>query len=358
MGRGSAIRAMEAAHRRQQRDAKTRQRDLERQVKESAKLSALEKARLEVDTYENGLDVLLSVHKEQTDPFEWPAFAASLPPVPPARMSRHELKARQRLALSSAMQDTEVVIADAQQADERDYQAALQAHAADHAEWEKMSRLARRILQGDSGAYIEAIEELSPFAELDSIGSSLHFSVHSPRLIEVALTTNGRQAIPSEVKVLTASGKVSIKSMPAQRFIEIYQDYVCGCVLRVARELFALLPIESLLISASTGILDTSTGQTIERPFLSVAIPRTTLAALNFNMLDPSDSIMSMAHRGDLKASRKTGEFEFITPMTVSDLPQQGASTSVDLNTLLVTAQRLRADLAAQCAALNHGEAS
>jgi hypothetical protein len=91
------------------------------------------------------------------------------------------------------------------------------------------------------------------------------FKVHSPHLIECVLSTNGRQAIPSQVKALTASGKVSVKSMPRVRFVEIYQDYVCGCVLRVARELFALLPVETVLVTASAESLDTSTGQPIFR---------------------------------------------------------------------------------------------
>jgi hypothetical protein len=346
------MRAMEAAERRQQRDAKKRQRELERQTKEMAKLSALEQARLEVETYENTLDVLLSIHKEQADPLDWLSLAASLPPVPPRRQSHNEFRIRQRLAVSPSQTVGDTALVQAQQHDEREYQAAHQAHTADMAEWMKMSSLARRVLQGGADAYIEAIEEISPFAELAGIGSSLHFTVHNARLIEVVLSTNGRKSIPTEVKSLTASGKISVKAMPKQRFIEIYQDYICGCVLRVARELFALLPIETLLITSSAEALDTSTGQNVERPFLSAVIPRAILNALNFDKLDPSDSIMSLAHRGDLKASRKTGDFEFITPLTISDLSQD-ASAGVDLNTILATAQRLRADLAAQCAALN-----
>jgi len=348
----ATMRAIEAAERRQQRDAKQRQRKLERQAKEMAKLSALEQARLEVETFENALDVLLSVHKEQSDQRDWPALVSALPPVPPRRQSHNELKVRQRLAVTPSQPNADVVLQQAQQQDEREYQEALQTHAEDQSEWQKMSSLARRVLQGDASAYIEAIEELSPFTELAGIGSLLHFTVHNPRLIEVVLNTNGRQAIPSEVKSLAASGKVSVKAMPKPRFIEIYQDYICGCVLRVARELFALLPLDTLLIAASAKSLDTSTGQMVERPFLSVAIPRAIFNDLNFDRLDPSDTIMSLTHRGDLKASRKTGDFEFITPLTVSDLSQD-ASESANFNTLLATAQRLREELAAQCASLH-----
>ena len=260
------MRAMAAAERRQQRDAKKRQRELERQTKEMAKLSALEQARLEVETFENGLDVLLSIHKEQTDTWDWPDIAASLPPVPPRRQSHNEFKARQMLAVAAIRKNAVTVLETAQKQDEREYQEALQAYTTERAEWDKLSGLAHRVLRGEDDAYIEAIRDLSPFTELVAIGSSLHFTVHNARMIECVLTTSGRQAIPSEYKSLTASGKVSIKPMPRSRFIEVYQDYICGCVLRVAREVFALLPIETLIMSATAESLDTSTGHTAERP--------------------------------------------------------------------------------------------
>jgi hypothetical protein len=353
MGWKAELRAMEAAQRRQEREAKKRQRELERQAKEMAKLSAMEQARLEVETYDNALDVLLSVHKEQADAFDWLAIAASLPPVPPRRQSHNELKARQRLAIAPARPDAEAVLEQARNQDEREYKDALTEYGADNAEWTKMSNLARRILVGDSDAYIAAIEQLSHFSELAGIGSSLHFRVHTPRLVEVELSTNGRKAIPPELKTLTASGKVSVKPMPKPRFVEIYQDYICGCVLRVARELFALLPVQTILLSASAEALDTATGQLADRPFLSVSIGRADMQSLNFDRLDPSDTIMSLPHRGDLKASRKTGDFEFVVPFTDADLTQPDAPAIADFHTIIAATKRLRADLAAVCAALN-----
>lgn len=354
MGWKAELRAMEAAQRRQERDAKKRQRELERQAKEMAKLSALDQARLEVETYNNALDVLLSVHKEQADAFDWLAIATSLPPVLPRRWSHHELKARQRLAIAPARPDAKAVIEQAKSQDEGEFQDALKQFNADNDEWAKMSNLARRMLVGDAEAYIVAIEELSPFSELAGIGSSIHFRVHTPRFVEVELSTNGRKAIPSELKTLTASGKISVKPMPKPRFVEIYQDYICGCILRVARELFALLPVDRILLSASTEALDTTTGQIADRPFLSVCIERADMQSLNFDRLDPSDTIMSLPHRGDLNASRKTGDFEFIVPFTVADLPQTNTPATTDFDTIVAAAKHLRADLGTRCAALNH----
>ena len=349
---GQTLRKIEAAQKRQQREAKKKQRDLERLAKEMAKLSAQEKARLEVDTYENSIEVLLSIHKEQAAPTDWLSIMASLPPFPPARFSHNELRARRR-ALLCAETNGVPSVEEAKRQDEMAFADAVRTYEGELAEWQKLTGLARRILGGDTTAYITAIQEMSPFAELAGIGSSLHFTVHSPRIVEVVLNTKGKQAIPAEVKTLTTSGKVSVKSMPRARFVEIYQDYVCGCVLRVARELFALLPIETLLITATAEALDGSTGQASERPFLSVSIPRTTLNSLNFDHLDPSDAIMGMIHRGELKASRKTGDFEFIAPLTIEDIPAHERPAHATVEDVLSAAKTLRADLAKRCDALN-----
>ena len=75
------------------------------------------------------------------------------------------------------------------------------------------------------------------------------------------------------------------------------------------------------------------------------------LETFNFDKLDPSDSIMNLAHRGNLKASSKNGDFEFITPLTIADVPQK-ANECADINVLLAAAQRLRGELAAQCIAM------
>jgi hypothetical protein len=343
-------RQMAAAAKREEREAKKRQRELERQAKEASKLSAQEQARLEVEAYECEVDVLLSVHKESSEVCDWAALAASLPPVPPRRGSHCTSKARQRLMVFPLPQEMDD-IKQAQQQDEREFQEAEKGHAIEYAEWKKLRDLANRVLSGDKDAYNEAILELDPFGELARIGSSVQARVHSTRVVECSLSTKGRKAIPTEAKSLTAAGKLSVKPMSKQRFVEICQDYVCSCVLRLARELFALLPVETLLITAAAGSLDTATGRESEHPFLSLIISRGALNALNFDKLDPSDTVLSLKHRGDLKASRKTGDFGVIDPFTDSDIAHE-PTQSTDAPSALSSARLLREEMAAECAAL------
>jgi hypothetical protein len=227
MGWKATVRAMEAAQRRQQRESQRHQRELEQRAKEQAKLSAIEQARLAVEQFENQLDGLLSIHKEQSEPVDWEEFASSLPPPAPQKKSYHELETKQRLMvlLSNQKHFEDAQIKRAQLQDEREFQEASQAYTDQKAKWEKLKDLSRRVLAGEHKAYTEALVEFNPFAEMSDLGSSINFIVHSAKLIECILKINGRQAIPAEMKTLTASGKVSIKSMPKGRFHEIYQDY-------------------------------------------------------------------------------------------------------------------------------------
>jgi len=85
--------------------------------------------------------------------------------------------------------------------------------------------------------------------------------------------------------------------MPKTKYYELYQDYVCGAVLRVARELFALFPIEMIIVTAVAELLNTKTGHLEIQPILSVVIPRETINKLNFELIDPSDSMGNFLHQ-------------------------------------------------------------
>jgi hypothetical protein len=316
----------------QERSARTRQSELARSIKLQAKLSALEAARLEVEAYENTIELLLSVHKEQTAAVDWSEYASALPPHPPLRLARHELRA----LIHGGPLDP------ARAQDAHDYHQALAAHTAELTELERLQSLARRILTGDTSAYLEAISEVSPVAELSALGSSVRFKTRGPKLIACEVSVRGIGAIPTEMKTLTAAGKVSLKAMPKARFHEVYQDYVCGCVLRLAREMFGLLPVSMVLVTAMVEATDTVTGAPGGIPVLSVAIPRDTLARMDLEHVDPSDAMELFVRRGDAKASRRSGDFVAITPLVPTDL-DPALDQPHDLAALVAQVQQARA---------------
>ena len=344
MGLRGSFRAMEAAQHRQEREAQKTRRELERRAKEQAKLSLIEQARLEVETYENRVELLLSVHREQSDTWwDWLAFATSLPPPHPTKNSFHEHRVKQQMAVSppDPKKSWEAMIEQARLQDEQMFRDAMQAYSNEKAQWGKFKGISCRILAGEQNAYKDALVEFNPFAEIYGLGSQLRFKVHNAKVLVCFLKVRGVEVIPSEVKSLTTTGKVSVRSMPKARYHELYQDHICACILRVAREVIALLPIETLLITASADAIDSSTGLTVERPVLSAAIPRAVISQLEFERLDPSDAMDNFVHRGDFKASRKSGAFGAITPLTPADLSETSAD-KMEIGNLVACVRQLR----------------
>ncbi len=340
-------------HTRQERAVRRHLRELERMEKEQAKYDERAKAKLEVDRYESQIELLLSLHKEVGEAWNWAAIAASLAPLPPLPAADFEMKARQSflILIDDDKPDLETILESARRkdcvvttAEKRSYEQRVR-------DWAKMTNLARRIISNDTSAYQEAIQELSPLAELSELGSNMEFTVHSRSFIECELTMKDSAVIPAETKSLTSTGKLSVKAMPRGRFHEIYQDYICGGVLRVVRELFALLPVESVLVTATTSVFDTATGITADKPVLSVMVQRSEIAHLKWEHLDPSDAIERLTHRGDFKASRKTGAFLPITPLR-SDTIDLETSADSALPTLLNRARALRTELGAELTGL------
>jgi len=314
------------------RAAVRHQRELLRQQKLIAKMQDAEKAAYEVQVYENHIDLLLSVHKECGEPYDWAEIGRSEPAPKPERLSANEDAAKLNLSsLKLGLSDKLLgrgdakkkqlldAIDDAKKLDEKEYQDALISYQKQFDDLQFAKGLSTKILAGDRAAYIEAIKKVDPFSDINGLGSSYNINADSEKTVTATLHVNGENVIPNEAKTLTKSGKVSIKPMPKNRFYEIYQDYVCGCTLRVARELFALLPVDTVFVNAIGSHLNKQTGHVEEAPFLSVAIPRKTFDRLNFENLDPSDSLNNFVHNMNFKKGKGFNPVEVLDPSTFTN---------------------------------------
>lgn len=261
--------------------------------------------------------MLVSVHKECGAEWDWHAIHSAQPPVAPARGDDHELSACRVLArYSPSIWDRlfgrseakraalEEAIEDARCRDKQKYRKAVDEYQAAKTDWENSRLFAARVLKGDLAAYKEAIRETSPFQDMAVLGSSIEVLFPNSAVILAELHVNGEKVIPSEITSQMKTGKLSVKPMPKVRFYEIYQDYVCGCVLRVARELFALLPVKMVIVTALGEILNTQTGHLDETPVLSVAVPRDTVRRIQWESVDPSDAMANFVHRMCFKKAK------------------------------------------------------
>ena len=93
--------------------------------------------------------------------------------------------------------------------------------------------------------------------------------------------------------------------MSKSGYFSLMQDYICSTMIRVARDSFALLPVEKVYVHAVDDVLNTATGHQDEVTLVSVEFDRARLQSLNMELIDPSDAITGF--NNNMKFAKTTG---------------------------------------------------
>ena len=308
-----------------EREERRRQRELERQRRDIDKMKELERARFEVEEYENYISVICSVHRECGETWNWPLVKDTPAPEAPQlkRVFENEAQRNRDSYVPSTMDKLfhrakkkkakfQEKVEEGKKRDLDLFNKAKDAHVLMLAEWKRNNDLAIRICAGDVEGYIDAIKELNPFFEIEHLGSAAHISIDEKSTAICTLDVQDEAVVPKEAKALLKSGRLSVKPITMTRFYDLYQDYVCGAAIRIAREMMALLPLEKVIVNVQSKMLNTATGLIEETPILSVQIPKTTLDGLKFDALDPSDSLKNFVHHMKFKKGKGFERIEVI----------------------------------------------
>lgn len=133
--------------------------------------------------------------------------------------------------------------------------------------WKYFHRVSAKILSGDIDTYLQVINDINPLNDLLDYGTGFEFGTDSPLKMEVEFQINSDNI-----------------DMP-KNSIE-YQDYVCSVAIRIARDIFALLPVQKVIVHAANDGDD----------ILSVCFDKKTFSDLKFNFIDPSETINKFEH--------------------------------------------------------------
>lgn len=261
--------------------------------REQQKLEERMQNQLEVEMFENKLDMIRAMHTESDEYVDWSSLLHSVPPFEKGSMGPKEQAAKEEVTSYKPGLFAKLFKQDIKQLSvlEQNVLQAKQEDEADFAAWEHVVQTAKRITEGDIDAYFEVIEEFRPLDDLLEFGSGFEFFANHARCLEVEFDVKSEDVVPIEVISLTKTGKVSRKAMPKGRYYDIQQDYVCSCIIRIARDLFALLPLTHVYIHALDERVNSSTGHKEKVVILSVCIDRDTLETLNLDHIDCSDAI-------------------------------------------------------------------
>jgi len=203
----------------------------------------------------------------------------------------------------------------AKEDDRKEYETLFNDYQSRKSIWNKRQVLADRLWNGDGKVYIDIIKEYGDLAEIP-LGKDLKFMVSDKNELAFDLKVSPQaEVIPDEEYSLRQSGTLSSKKMAKTKGIDIYQDHVCSCLLRVAREVFGLLPISTVQANVLLNSLNPQTGHLEDRIIVSAVIKRETLETLNFKGIDPSDSLKNFIHNMKFTKSKGFEVVERISPL-------------------------------------------
>lgn len=148
--------------------------------------------------------------------------------------------------------------------------------------WSFYHSVSNNVLNGDIDTYLQLIYEVNPLDDLLAFGGEFQFGTDDARKIEVEFVVN-------EQAINQAKSNLSNKD-----FYDLIQDFVCSTAIRIARDMFALLPIENTVVH---GVLK---GNTV----LSVNFDRSGLSKIKLNFADPSDVTERFPHEMDFDVTR------------------------------------------------------
>ncbi len=333
MGWKGDVRKVRSAYRAAQRasDQASRARDKKEATRQ--KNAEYLQAEAEVEAFEEEIVGLRTLHTQCVRSIDWEILKSKPAPQPPTKTTSRQIEAQSKIDSYSsspidrlfrreetARKRLEEHWEHCRLEDEKENLAAIGSYDKAHLEWERTTKLAAEVCARENlQAYLDVIRDLGSFTKLPSVASHFDFRVEVPDVVEATILGRSESELPASQKTLLKSGKLSVKAMPKGSFYRLYQNHICSAVLRVAQDLFALLPIEIALVHVEDRRLDPQTGHLANICVLSVAIPRATLVTLNLRQLEPVASLGNFLHRAKLV---KTKGLMPVEKLNLRDLPE------------------------------------
>jgi len=317
MGWKGTMRTVAATARRMEKDAQRRHKLA---VKEQIAADASDA----VANWETYLDELLSVHTNLADRIDWQRMLSKPKPQKPTPTNTHSVTAQNAMlsfkpkmfdflsgGSSRKKQALEASLRNAPERDRLENERLLKQYEEALADWNNDRSLAQRLSDGEDSAIHEVLLEFQTLSKNDLIGSSVQFAIDEGR-VHGRPQVHSEDVVPNFRRKQLASGKLSETRMPVGQFNELYQDYVASVALKVAGDIFQILPLDEVFVTCESEMLNSATGHKEPTPILSVQFVRSTFEQLNLKHIDPSDSMANFNH--NMKFSKTKG-FASVSPL-------------------------------------------
>lgn len=267
-------------------------KNIQSRIKEASKLEELERNKLEVESYENSIEVLHTIHLNEIEKINWEELSTRKEPLKefenqvrmeiekykPGFLESKRKKEKKELEFEEQLQE----------AKNKDLEC--------YDDWKSVTEFAKEVLEGNTDTYLEVMEESTMFEDLVEYGCNFEFGSDDSTIMEIEFIPKVEEVVPTIQYSLTKTGKLSTKELTKTMYYDYTQDYICSCMIRIAREVFAVLPVNSIRLHTVQESINTSTGHSENIDIVSVVFTRNRFDTTNFERIDPSDFIQSFTH--------------------------------------------------------------
>lgn len=311
VGAKQPVRAAETAVQRTERAVLRRHRAImaeQRHAGRSRPPSPADEAR----QFENYLALLTTVHIDCGPARDWKAIAMTAPPSEPVWVESESREAIARGALASyrpgffeklfganirIRAELEAAVHAARAADQDERGRALAAYRAVFEAWSTRTRLAQGVLGFDLNACHTALEQAGAFDELRGFGATVRLVAVEQARATLVHCIEDADVVPRREVVLSAGGSLGTRDIDVARRDALFKEHVCSCALRIAREVFAVLPVAAVHVRAELSRPDAGGVRLPLASLLGVQFERSRFVGLNFDAIQPAAAIASVSHR-------------------------------------------------------------
>ena len=131
--------------------------------------------------------------------------------------------------------------------------------------WDYLHKKAVAVFDGDIDTYLEIISTVNPYDDLLDYAENFEFGTEDPTMMEVEFSV--------------------IEDKTSKLKKNVFEDFYCAIAVRVARDTFALLPVEKTIVHVMHK----------EKEILNASFDRETIHKLNIAGLDASDLLKEVA---------------------------------------------------------------
>lgn len=140
--------------------------------------------------------------------------------------------------------------------------------------WKYCHDKAYDVLNGSIDTYLQIIQDVGPLDDLLEYGFGFECGTDNPNKMFVEFEAKQDEILPDRALLDTSE------------YNDLLQDYICSCSIRVARDIFALLPVSHVIVHA------VSDGSTV----LSVDFERRIFTKMKFHGSDASNLVENFKH--------------------------------------------------------------